>query len=348
MRRAAFALAVAACALARPVRAQTPSELVSRGIRAYQNLDYDSAAAMLSAALVRPGAALADSDRVRGLVYLGASELYRDRRDSAAAVFGRLLRLDPRYHIDQLVFPPEITGLFQQVRLVTRAVTVVVPAQVELGAPGDALPIALYATTYHPVDVVVLRPDGTPLRTLYQGNLGDSLVVRWDGRAADGTPPDSGRYQLAVSSHAADSRVVRSVAIPLDVSRVRRDTLPWPAPVPDSLVLPEQAPGRSGMRALGDGFVAALAVVVLPSIVASGASAAGGRFIVAGGLSLAAVLGFRGERRPQPIPANIAANRALQSTWQRQTDSVRAANVAREGEVRLLIRAGAARVTEGP
>jgi len=348
VRRAGLALAFAACALALPARAQTPAELVSHGIRAYQNLDYDSASAMLQAALVRPGAALTDSDRIRGLVYLGASQLYRDRRDSAAAVFGRVLRLDPRYRIDQLVFPPEITGLFQQVRLVTRAVTVIVPAQIELRAPGDAVPIALYATTLHPVDVIVLRPDGTRLRTLYQGGVGDSLVVRWDGRAADGTPADSGRYGLVVTSHAADSRVVRSVAIPLDVARVRRDTLPWPAPVPDSLVLPEQAPGRSGMRSLGAGFVAALATVVLPSIVAGRASGAGDRFVVAGGLSLAAVLGFRGERHPQPIPGNIAANRALQEAWQRQADSVQAVNVARVAEVRLLIRAGAAHVTEGP
>jgi len=348
VRRAAFALAVAACALARPARAQTPVELLNRGIRAYQNLDYDSAAAILSSALDRPGRALADSDRVRGLVYLGASELYRDRRDSAAAMFGRVLRLDPRYRIDQLVFPPEITGLFQQMRLVTRAVTVIVPPQAELHAPGDALPIALYATTFHPVDVAVLRPDGTPLRTLYQGGVGDSLVIRWDGRAADGSPPDSGRYRLQVASHGGDGRVVRSVAIPLDVSRVRRDTLPWPAPVPDSLILPEQAPGRSGVGALGAGFAAALAVVVLPSVVAGSASGAGTRFVVAGGLSVAAVLGFRGERRPQPIPGNIAANRTLQAAWQQQADSVHAANVAREGEVRLLIRAGAAHVTETP
>ena len=348
MRRAALALAAAVAALTGTARAQTPAEQLGRGIRAYQNLDYDSAAVLLSAALTRGGAALADSDRVRGLVYLGASQLYRDRRDSAAALFARLLRLDPRYHIDQLVFPPEITGLFQQVRLVTRAVAVVVPPSTELRAPGDALPIGLYATTFHPVEVSVLKADGTPLRALYQGGVGDSLVVRWDGRAADGSPPDSGRYQLQVASRGGDGRVVRAVAIPLEVTRVWRDTLPWPDPVPDSLLQPELAPGRSGMRALGGGFVAALAVVVLPSLVASRASASGDRFLVAGGISLAAVFGFRGERRPQPVPAAIAANRALQAAWQRQADSVRAVNAARQREVRILIRAGAPHVTEGP
>jgi len=340
-------LAAALGLVAGAARAQTPADLIGRGVRAYQNLDYDSAAAFFQRALAKPDGALADSDRVRGLVYLGASDLYRDRRDSAAAAFARVLRHDPRYRIDQLVFPPEITGLFQQVRLVTRAVAVVVPPSVELRGAGDALPIALYATTFHPVDVAVLKPDGSNLRTLYQGGVGDSLVVHWDGRAADGSPPDSGGYVLQVASRGADGRVVRTVALPLDVARVRRDTLPWPAPVADSLLLPEQAPGRSGMRALGAGFATVLAIAVLPSLVAGSASGSANRFIVAGGIGIAAILGFRGERRPQPIAANIAANRALQDAWQRQADSVHAVNVARTREVRLRIRTGAPQVTEG-
>ncbi len=350
MSRAALTLAcvACACALAGAARAQTPAEQVARGIRAYQDLEYDSASAILGAALAQPGSALADSDRVRVLVYLGASALYREHRDSAAALFGRLLRLDPRYHIDQLVFPPEISGLFQQVKLITRAVAVVVPPVTELHAAGDALSIWLYATAFHPVDVAVLRPDGAPLRTLYQGGVGDSLQLRWDGRAADGTPPDSGRYMLQVNSRGGDGRVVRSVALPLDLARVRRDTVPLPAPVADSLLKPERSPGGSGVRALATGLAAAVAVAVLPSLVASQSGAFAGRFVVAGGLSLAGILGFRAQSRPQPIPENIAANRALQSAWQRQADSVHAANVSRQQEVRILIRAGTSRVVEAP
>jgi len=347
VRRAVLAAIGLACvsvlAGAGAAGAQAPAEQVARGVRAYRDLDYDGAAAILRTALSQPGAALADSERVRALVYLGASELYRDHRDTAAALFGRLLRIDPRYHIDQLVFPPEVTGLFQQVRLVTRAVAVVVPPVTELRAAGDALSIALYATTFHPVDVSVVRLDGVLLRTLYQGGVGDSLTVRWDGRRADGIPADSGRYQLQVDSRGGDGRVVRSVALPLEISHLRRDTLPLPAPPDDSLLLPERTPGTSGLRALTSGFLGALAVTVLPSLVAGKAGASADRFVVAGSLSLAAILGFRAERRPQPIPANIAANRALQLAWQRQADSVRTQNVARRQEVRLLIRAGTGR-----
>ena len=43
------------------------------------------------------------------------------------AAFERLLFLDPRYRPDQLVFPPEVSSLFEEVRLRTRAVAVSVP-----------------------------------------------------------------------------------------------------------------------------------------------------------------------------------------------------------------------------
>jgi hypothetical protein len=344
----ALALVILAGAAAGAARAQTPAEQVARGIRAYQNLDYDSASVMLATALTQQDSALADSDRARGLVYLGASELYREHRDSAAALFGRLLRLDPRYHIDQLVFPPEVTGLFQQVRLVTRAVAVVVPPVSDLHSAGQALSIRLYATTLHPVDVAVLRPNGMQLRSLYQGGVGDSLQLSWDGRAADGSAPDSGRYLLQVDSRGSDGHVVRSVVLTLDITRVRPDPLPMPAPPADSLFRRETAPGGSGLRALVTGLAAAAAVAVLPAIVTSWSSASTDRFVVAGGLGLAGILGFQGLRRPQPIPENIAANRALELTWQRRVDSVRAENVALQQEVRIVIRAGAGRVVEAP
>lgn len=352
MKRAALALAsviiLLAGAAVGAARAQSPAEQVARGIRAYQNLDYDSASAILATALAPRDSALADSDRARGLVYLGASELYREHRDSAAAAFGRLLRLDPRYHIDQLVFPPEVTGLFQQVRLNTRAVAVVVPPVSELRSPGDALSIWLYATTVHQVDVAVLRPNGAPLRNLYQGSVGDSVQVRWDGRASDGNPPDSGRYLLQVDSRGSDGRVMRSVVLPLDIARRRGDPLALPAPPADSLFKPEHTPGSSGLRALVTGLAAAAAVTLLPSLIAGGSNASADRFLVAGSLGVAGILGSQALRRPLPIPENIAANRALQEAWQHQVDSVRALNVARRQAVVIGIRAGTSRVVETP
>ena len=346
-----LAAAALALALAGAARAQTPAAQVAHGVRSYQNLDYDSASVLLRAALaVQGGAGLADSDRVRALVYLGATELYRDRRDTAAALFGRLLRIDPRYHIDQLVFPPEVSGLFQQVRTITRAVAVVVPADTEVGGGRDMLAIRLFAASFHPVDLAVVRPGpgGARLRTVYQGNVGDSLLVTWDGRTAEGTPVDSGRYLLQADSRGADGKVTRSVAIPLVISRVRRDTLPLPPPPPVALFKPEHRPGSNGVRGAVAGAAGVLAVLALPSLVAGKFSASGDRLIVAAAFGAAGVLGYRAQRGPQPILENIAANRTLRMSWQHQVDSVHAQNVARRSEVRLRVRAGPVQILGSP
>jgi len=349
VRRAVLALALLAAALAPRARAQTAAEELARGLRAYQNLDYDSAAALLRAALEparRP--ALSDSDRVRGLVYLGSTELFREHRDSAAAAFGRLLLLEPRYRPDQLVFPPEVSSLFQEVRLTTRAVAVSVPAVTQIASAGDQLVVWLYATSYHPVDVAVLRANGVPLRSLYSGGVGDSLQVLWDGRGDGGGPVESGSYVLRVDSRGSVGRVVRSVELALDVAVLRGDTLPLPPPPADSLFLQERTAPGSGWRALATGLAAAVTVVVLPSLVAGGSGAMGERFAVAGALGAAGVVGFQLQRRPQPIPRNIAANQVLRLGWQRRADAVRMQNAARRRDVRLVVRAGPARLVDTP
>jgi hypothetical protein len=347
--RATAVLALVVAIVAQAARAQTPADRLARGIRAYSDLDYDSAAAAIRGALAGSGrAALSDSGRVRGLVYLGATELFRDRRDSASAAFRRLLLLDPRYRPDQLVFPPEVSSLFQDVRLATRAVAVSAQPVTQIAAAGDRLVVWLYATSYHPIDVTLQRASGAVVRTLYQGGAGDSLPVLWDGRTAGGSPADSGHYVLRVDSHGSDGRVVRSVGLPLEVATLRGDSLAWPPPPADSLFKPEHAPGGNGRSALITGLVAAVAVVALPSLVARGSSGSADRFAVVGALGVAGILGFQNLRRPQPIPENIAANLALRLSWQRQVDSVRTENASRRQTGRLVIRAGPSRVLEAP
>src|SRR2546422_11115323 len=95
------------CCGARVLRAQSARELLGQGVKAYQALEYDAAAALLEESLGRDSAAgLADSLRARALTYLGATELFRGQRDSAAATFRHLVLLNPRYRPDALIFPP--------------------------------------------------------------------------------------------------------------------------------------------------------------------------------------------------------------------------------------------------
>jgi len=102
-----------------PAQAERASTRMANAIAAYQNLDFDLAAILLRRAL---SGELSDTQRVAALMYLGAAEHYRARPDSAAAVFGRLVLLAPRYQPDTLIFPPEITRLYKSVHDRTAAV----------------------------------------------------------------------------------------------------------------------------------------------------------------------------------------------------------------------------------
>ena len=346
--RALTVAVLLAGALAGSARAQTPAGQLVYGIRAYQALDYDSAATFLRAALAGSGPrALADSDRMRALVYLGATDVFRQQRDSAAALFSQLLDLNPRYRIDQLVFPPDVTNVFEQIRLTTRSVAVVVPPTTRIAAAGDRLVVWLYAAAYHPVTVAIDGPGRSRPLTLYDGGLSDSLQLLWDGRRPDGSLLDSGTYQLRVESRAEDGHVVRAVTVGLELTRLVGDTLPYPPPPAESLMKPEREPGGTGVRGLVAGLGGLLVVAVLPSFV-TGHGGTSGRFLVGGALGIAGLAAIPLRNRPQPIPANIAANDVLRRAWRQEADSVKSANADVRRQAPLIITAGPPHVTATP
>src|SRR5256886_8193197 len=166
----------------------------AEGIRAYQNLDFDQAAALLRRDLARTtGSTATLSERAQGLVYLGAADLFRGRRDSAVAVFRRPVQLDPRYRPDRLVFPPEVTSVFDNVRVETRAVVLVAPADTEISTGTGAFPFCVAAAAFPTVEATLRYQDGAPFRALYAGPMGDSLRVQWDGLDAAGQMPPVSR-----------------------------------------------------------------------------------------------------------------------------------------------------------
>jgi len=165
--------------LGRTAAAQTPAErLIDQGIQAERDLNYDSAATLLRMGLAHSTAVqLAETDRARAMVHLGATEVYRGRRDSALAAFRRLIALNPRYRLDQLVFPPEVAAVFVDARRNSRAVLVVVPPRTELFDPRDRLAIRLIDASPHAMTVSIARDVGGVVRTLYAGNVQDSLDI---------------------------------------------------------------------------------------------------------------------------------------------------------------------------
>ena len=324
--------------------AQAPVELLARGVRAYQDLELDAAAGLLRRAL-EPGIdGLQADDRTRALTYLAAAERVRGRNDSALAAFRRLIVLNPRHRPDPLLFPPEVTTLFERVRRELKLVSVTLPRDTQVAWLNGQLTMRLLASSPHQVRVRVASDDGRLLRTLYVGPIGDSIAARWDMRdSAGGTPV--GRVWLTVDSDGRGG-VAHVVRLPLDLDLSDTDTLAHPPSPLASELLPERTGRGTAARALAGGLLLGAAVVALPAVVSSDGSPSSGRFAVAGALSIAGIVGYLAQPPGRPIPGNAAINQARRAEWQRRAAAVTRENQERLQRARIRVLAGSAVVIE--
>lgn len=337
--RARLALGVAAALLfPHAARSQTPAEYLASGIRAYQDLELDAAAALLRRA-ADPEAGLVPDQRARALAYLGATEVFRGQRDSAQAAFRRLVRLDPRYRLDALIFPPEVTGVFEGARRAVRAVALTLPDSAVFRAGQPGLVLDAFASAFHDLRVEILRADGSAARTVYSGSVGDSLRVEWDGRATGDAPIPSGRYVLVVSSLDPAGRPARIVRVPLTVTLTLADTLPHPLPPADSLLLPERAPSRPALEALIGGLLVGVAVAVGPQVVASDAELSPARFAVGASVTIVGLSTFLARRPGRPLADAVAANERARAAWREELDRVSRQNedLKRNAVIRVVL-----------
>jgi len=350
MTRAAGFLVLALCISgARIIQAQSAGDLLGQGVRAYQALEYDAAAALLrqSLGLTSP-APLADSLRTRALTYLAATHLFRGERDSAVAAFRQVIFLNPRYRPDELIFPPQVTNLFQEVRRTTRTIAVVVPPVTQLRSRVDRFKAMVLTSSLANVAVTLAHADGSALKELYRGPVADSLLVTWDGLTPSGAPPD-GRYVLRVAPLTTEPDAPRARQVMLDVRQDVPDTLPWPAPLTTPPLLPEQTSGGPALRSLATGLLAGAAVVALPAVIAPAKDMKGGgadaRYVVGAAVSVSGLVAFFAQR-PRPLEANVRANASQRDAWKRKVDQVKAENANRLQKTRLEVRAGPVTVAE--
>jgi hypothetical protein len=352
VRRGMPVLAALCLAVVVPARAQdsTAQEkgaaALAAGLQHYRQLEYDSASSALRRALSF-GDSLGETARVRALTYLGASELFRNRRDSSFAAFRRLVMLDPRARPDPLLFPPEITTIYDFAREQTKVVRPVLPRDTTIRLGADRYRTMLYASSFHQVIVTLEREDGITVRTLYAGPISDTLQVFWTGEDTVNLTNDSGRLVFSVTSLGNTGRQGRVVRVPLNLVMGPQDTLPTPTPLADSLFRPEREPAGTGFRALGRGAGIGLAVALLPGVVAGGHAPSGSRFAVAGGLTLAGIIAFVRHMPGKPLPDNIAANQSLREGWQAQLTTTVSENAVRSLQKRLDIHAGPLEVIGG-
>jgi hypothetical protein len=345
MRRGVALLAVSIAALAgsRRAHAQSAADVLAQGVRAYQDLEFDGAAGLLRRSLAFTGTeALAPTGAARALIYLAATELFRNHRDSATAVARRLVLLDPRFRPDELVFPPQVVVLYEGIRRATPAVTGRAPADTSIRPGADAFAIRLYASTFHDVSATLATEAGRVVRTLYTGPIGDSdsLNLTWNGLDSAGVRLPDGHYTVTITSLDRERRVVRILRLPLEVAQPSIDTLLHPAPPADSLLRPERQPYGPAIRALAPGALTGVTIAVLPKIVASREDASGGRFLVGGTVTIAGIAAFISHHPGRPIPGNAEHNRLLREAWRRDVNDVIGRNARRIREVRMRIRTG--------
>jgi hypothetical protein len=330
-------------------RSQSSNDLLDQGIRAYGVREYDGGAWLLRRALAMQGAdALSRTDAARALMYLSATELARNQRDSALAVARRLIVLDPRYRPDDRTFSPQAMAVLQEARRSASTAAPGTSSTVGIRAVGDtairpgtdAFTVRLVANSAPEVSAAVTGPDGRVVRSLYQGTIRDSVDVRWNGLDQSGNSPPAGKYAVTVVPTARERRGAWVLRLPIEVTRPTLDTMPLPLEPPDSLFRPERGDYQGAWRALVPSVAAGVAIIVLPKIVASDDRPSNARLVVGGTVTAAGIAAFLWHRPGRSLPANEQYNRTLRETWRRNVADVSRRNADGRRQSRIVIRPG--------
>jgi flagellar hook capping protein FlgD len=349
----AAGLTVSALLVPAVTRAQSAASMLEHGVRAYSVREYDGGAWLLRRALAVEGSgALGNADAAKALMYLTATEVARNQRDSALAAARRLIVLDARYRPDQQSFPPDVIAVVLEARRAAPTVSIRAPGDTAIRPGADVFVVRLGAATSPEVTAALTGADGRVVRTLYTGSFRDSIDLRWNGLDGSGNAPADGRYAIVVSPTAREQRrngggSTWTLRLPLELTRPPVDTTPLPAAPPDSLLRPERGDTKGAMRVLVPGIVAGAAIIVLPKVVASGEKASGARLIVGGSVAIAGIAAFLSRHPGQRLPENTQYNRNLRDSWRRNAAEISRRNADRVRQSRMIIRPGAPSLVTG-
>ncbi len=330
--RGFLGLLLVGVSLSGPLPAQSGQEYLDEGLKAYKALEMEDAARLLRLALEAPD--LPEADRLPTYAYLGAAEFYGNRQDASRAAFRRLVLLDPRYRLDPVAFPPEVTAAFDVVRLATPALAVEVPERVTFQPGRGGLTARVYPSGPHVVRVRVEASSGEVLRTLHDARVADSLVIRWDGAGARGARLGSGLYVLSFTSIDDITQAQRILDVPVRLERSAVDARPLP---PEPELLLEENPSGPALFRLGIGLgAAALSWIVTPAITDNDVP----RVALTLAFTTAGVVGFFDKRPGKPLPDNIAANELAIAEWRAEVARIEAGNRQRRPGERIVLETG--------
>jgi hypothetical protein len=193
-------------------RAAVESELVQKGVAAYEALDFDGAVQALNEAL---GESLTREERIVTFRTLGFAYAALDRPDDARAAFTRLLRIDASAELDRSV-APKVRALFEEAR--TRLAT----GRAEEPTAGVRLP-SLRPTLApanpragQPLTFTVVHPGGMARSVhLYHRAPGEPSYSE-----VSAPPTGADRFELTVPGSAVRAPALEYYVTALDESNV--------------------------------------------------------------------------------------------------------------------------------
>lgn len=260
--------------------------------------------------------------------------------DSASAHLQTAIRADAFTSLNPETFNPDLRTLFRAARRGTLAVGVRAPPDTALAPHSEAWPVSVAVTQPGSLRFRLAGPGVGGHDTAITSAVVEStttvplaLVVR------DSVAVPPGPYRLTVEWSDSLGRAA-AVTLDLDVSEQTADTLlPEPAPA-DSLYRLEVRFGPPSRAALARGIGFGVGAGVLPLLLANGRlRGSEGRALSVGvTIGLAGVAGYFLGRTRQPLPDNIAYNRALRSGWEARNGAIAAANERRRGSPLLRVR----------
>lgn len=259
--RSVLVAALLLCAPAAHAEGEIESELVQKGVAAYENLDFPLAIDTLNRAL---GESLTRNEKIVTYRTLGFAYSAVGRADEARAAFAHLLRLDGNAELDRSV-APRVRAIFEEAR------TQVATGHAE-PAEGTAVP------TLHPEILPAHPNEGQPLTitVVHPGGLARELHlfhrVRGEESYSEIRGPGQGdRFSLTIPGSAVHPPALEYYLTAVNdekVAMARAGTLAEPLSV-DVVPLPKRPSHR---RALVWGLVG------------------GGALLVAGGVATALAL----------------------------------------------------------
>jgi hypothetical protein len=281
-----------------------------RAEQAWEALEYETVVAAAQAYLETQD--LTQSERARGWELIAFAYQALGSDESSIAAFRQVLQNDPDHQLDPEIVSPQLIPLFNTAlgrELVVRNVAF---TDTSFVAGQGALHVSFDVTM--PANQVETRVIGPGIdRLLAITNVTDRGVVEWDALTPEGIPFPPGVYSLVINASALRTEYPRTVE--LEVRHGTLDTLEHVTAITgirDTFPEEEVPPRRWEPLVVA----AAAAAVTTGAVLALESSPPEGfarRELIA--IDVAALLtGLTWSLRtpePQPIPANIQANRIV-------------------------------------